>query len=218
VVCAIIYKVKGFAFGIVFSGISTRKEAVVAKIQLFKRIAQVTSSWGLLSAFSWVYDNPLWIFIIAWLGVGTGSLIMTFGAMLLNFGFLVVYQKYEIDWLGVSGFANLKEHGDKWAQKVQSHHNFFIRTIFWIPALFFRLLVCAVRKNNALAFIALSIQTDSFITTAFLRGKVGGKLSQKDYVIFIGSTTLSCIYWSLRNGVILTILKGGWEVTKQFFN
>ncbi len=190
----------------------------MVKKQIFKRIAQVATGWSLLSAFSWVYDNPLWLLVIAWLGLGVGSVVMTLGAMILNFFFLSLYQKYEIDFLGVNGFAVLKENGDKWAQKVHQHSNFFIRIIFWVPALFFRLLVWAVRKNDVLAFIALSIQTDSFITTAFLRGKVGGKLTQKDYVIFVSSTALSCLYWSLRNGVILAIIKGGLEVTKQFLN
>ncbi len=195
-----------------------RKEATVANKQIFKKIAQVATGWSLLSAFNWTFDNPLWIFIIAWLGVGTGSIVMTLGAMVLNFCLLISYQKMGNDWLGVNGFTALKEHGDKWAQKVQGHHNFFIRTIFWVPVLFFRLLVWAVRKNNVLAFIALSVQQDSFITTAFLRGKVGGKLTQKDYGIFFGSTALSCLYWSFRNGVILAILKGGLELTKQFIN
>lgn len=190
----------------------------MAKKQIFKRIAQVATGWSLLSAFSWVYDNPLWLVVIAWLGLSTGSVVMTLGAMLLNFSLLVWYQKKENDWLGVNGFVMLKENGDKWARKVQEHHNFLVRTIFWVPALFFRLLVWAVRKNDVLAFIALSIQTDSFITTAFLRGKVGGKLTQKDHVIFVGSTAISCLYWSLRNSVILTIIKSGWEVTKQFLN
>lgn len=190
----------------------------MATKKLFKKIALLTSGWGLLSAFSWVYDNPIWLIVTASLGVVEGSIIMTLGAMILNFFFLSLYQKYEIDFLGVNGFAILKENGDKWAEKVHNHHNFLVRTIFWIPASFFCLLVWAVRKNDALAFIALSIQTDSFITTAFLRGKVGGKLTQKDYVIFFSSTALSCLYWSLRNGVILAILKGGWEVTKQFIN
>ena len=190
----------------------------MANKQIFKKIAQLTSAWGLLTAFSWVYDNPIWLVVTASFGVVKGSTIMTLGAMLINFTFLFLYQKYEIDCLGVNGFAKLKEDGDKWARKVHEHHSFLVRTIFWVPAMFFRLLVWAVRKNNVLAFIALSIQTDSFVTTAFLRGKVGGRLTRKDYGVFIGSTLLGCLYWSLRNGVILAILKGGWEVTKQFIH
>jgi len=190
----------------------------VANKQIFKKIAVLTSAWGLLSAFSWVYDNPIWLVVIASLGVVKGSVVMTFGAMLINFFFLNLYQKYQIDWLGVNGFAMMKQDGDKWARKVHEHHSFLVRIIFWVPAMFFRLLVWAVRKNDVLAFIALSIQTDSFVTTAFLRGRVGGKLARKDYGIFLGSTLLGCLYWSLRNGVILAIIKSGWEMTKQFIN
>lgn len=190
----------------------------MANIKIFKRIAQVATGLSLLSTFNWLFDNLLWIFVLGWLGFGVGSIVMTVVAMLLNLSLLVWYQKKGTDWLGVNGFAKIKENGDKWAQKVHQHHNIYVRTIFWVPAAFFRLLVWAMRKNDALVFIVLSIQTDSFITTAFLRGKVGGKLTQKDYVVFFGSTALSCLYWSLRNGVILAILKGGFEVTKQILN
>lgn len=187
------------------------------KKKFLKKVAKVATGWSLYSTWSWFFDNPLWIAVIGWLGVGLGSVLMTIGAVINNFFFLVKYQANGSDWLGVSGFATLKEDGDKWAKKVHEHCNFFIRIIFWVPALFFRLLVWAVRKNDVLAFIALSVQTDSFITTAFLRGEVGGKLTRKDYVVFFGSTVLSCIYWSLRNGVVLAILKSGWEIGKNLF-
>ncbi len=189
---------------------------MATKIIKLKYFAKLATGLSLYGVWSWILDNPLWIAVIGWLGLINGSILMTFVAIVNNFIFLVIYQKKENDWLGTNGLELMKEHGDKWARKVHEHRNFFIRTIFWVPALFFRLLVWAVRKNNALAFITLSIQTDSFITTAFLRGKVGGKLARKDYKVFIGSSALGCLYWSLRNGVILAILKGGCEVTKQF--
>ena len=186
-------------------------------VKILKRVAFVGTGWSLYSAYGWVYDNPLWLAVIGWLGILQGSIILTIGDMVNNFIFLVLYQKNESDWLGVNGFEDLKEHGDKWAQKVQNHRNVFIRLILWVPALFFRLLVWAVRKNNLLAFVVLSVFEDSFITTVFLRGKVGGELTKKDYLVFLASTAFSCVYWSIRNGVVLVILKGGWEIGKQLF-
>ena len=191
---------------------------MATKIYKIKKAVKLATGWGLYMIWSWVFDNPLWIFVISSLGLVTGSALMTAAAIVNNFIFLVIYQKKQNDWLGTCGLELVKERGDKWAQKVQSHHNIFIRTIFWVPALFFRALIWAIRKNNVLAFVAFSIETDSFITTAFLRGKVGGKLTQKDYAVFIGSTALSCFYWSLRNSVIIAILKGGWVMTKQFIH
>ena len=187
-------------------------------VKILKRVAFVGTGWGLYSAFSWVYDNLLWLAVIGYLGVLQGSIVLTIGAMVINFIFLVTYQKNESDWLGVNGFEDLKEHGDKWAAKVQGHHNAIVRLVLWVPALFFRLLVLAVRKNNMLAFVVLSIFEDSFITTAFLRGKVGGELTKRDYTVFLASTAFSCIYWSARNGVVLLVLKGGWEIGKQLIN
>lgn len=199
--------------GITFDQIERRCSLSAKKF--VKRLLQMGTGWSLYSAWSWVYDNPLWLAVIGWLGVGFGSALLTLGAMVNNFVFLVVYQKSENDWLGVSGFEQLKHDGDRWAQKAQSHTNLLIRAILWVPAEFFRLLVWAVRKNNLLAFVVLSMHGDSFITTAFLRGKVGGKLMPKDYAVFLASTAFGCAYWSLRNGAILVLLKGGWEMGKQ---
>ena len=186
--------------------------------QFVQKLLHMGTGWSLYSAWSWVYDNPLWLAVIGWLGVGVGSALLTLGAMVNNFIFLVAYQKNENDWLGVNGFERLKQDGEKWAQKAQSHTNLLIRALLWVPAGFFRLLVWAVRKNNLLAFVVLSMYGDSFITTAFLRGKVGGKLTTKDYATFLASTALSCAYWSLRNGAILVLLKGGWEMGKQLMH
>ncbi len=190
----------------------------VSTEKFVKRLLQVGTGWSLYSAWAWIYDNPLWLAAIGWLGIGTGSAILTLGAIANNFVFLVLYQRNESDWLGVNGFERLKEDGDRWAQKAQSHANLLIRTLLWVPVTFFRLLVWAVRKNNILAFVVLSIHGDSFITTAFLRGRVGGMLTAKDYATFLASTATGCAYWSFRNGAILILLKGGWEIGKQLMH
>ena len=180
-----------------------------------KRIAHVATGWGLYTTWSWFFDNPLWIFVIGWFGFGVGSVIMIIAAVINNFIFLILHQKDQAKWLGVNGLEILKEEGHQWADKLHKHKNFFIRIIFWIPAKLFKLIVRMVRSNNILAFIALSIETDSFIATAFLRGDVRGKLRTKDYITFLASTILSCFYWSLRNGFILIIIKMLWGVIQN---
>lgn len=183
-----------------------------------KRIAHIATGWGLYTTWSWVFDNPVWLFVIGWYGFVEGSIIMTFAVVVNNFVFLILHQNDQAKWLGVNGLDILKEKGHEWADRFHQHKNIFVRIVFWIPAHLFKFIVRLVRKNNILAFIALSIETDSFIATAFLRGKVQGKLRTKDYITFVASTILSCFYWSLRNGFILVILKMVWEVIKQFLN
>jgi len=180
-----------------------------------KRIAHVATGWGLYTTWSWIFDNPIWLFVIGWYGFVVGSIIMTFVAVLNNFTFLLLHQNDQAKWLGVNGLLILKKEGHQWADRLHQHKNFFIRIFFWIPAHLFKWLVKAVRKNDILAFIALSIQTDSFIATAFLRGDVKGKLRTRDYITFTASTILSCFYWSLRNGFILVVLKLFWDIATK---
>lgn len=181
-----------------------------------KRIAHIATGWGLYTTWSWIFDNLVWIFVIGWYGFQVGSIIMITFAVINNFIFLILHQKDQAKWLGVNGLEILKERGHQWADMLHQHKNFLIRTIFWIPAHLFKFIVKLVRKNNVLAFIALSIETDSFIATAFLRGNVQGRLRAKDYTTFVASTILSCFYWSLRNGFILIVLGVVWGLIQKF--
>lgn len=133
------------------------------------------------------------------MGVLDGSIFLTLGALLINYFFLVFYEKKELDWLGVDEFKKMKDYLASGKEVKKSR--FFLFN--WLRSLF----IWAVAKNNTLAFIALSIHADSFVTTAILRGKVGGNLTKKDYVVFLGSTAFGCAYWSLRNGALLWIIK-----------
>jgi hypothetical protein len=181
-----------------------------------KRIAHVATGWGLYTTWSWIFDNPIWLFAIAYFGFGLGSIIMTCAVIINNFIFLILHQKDKAKWLGVNGLLLLKEEGHQWADRLHQHKNFFVRVFFWIPAHLFKWLVKIIRKNDILAFIALSIQTDSFIATAFLRGDIQGRLRTRDYITFVASTILSCFYWSLRNGFVLIVIKIVWTFIRGY--
>ena len=90
-------------------------------VKILKRVAFVGTGWSLYSAFSWTYDNLLWLAVIGYLGVLQGSIVLTIGAMVINFIFLVTYQKNESDWLGVNGFEDLKEQ-DRKSTRLNSSH------------------------------------------------------------------------------------------------
>jgi hypothetical protein len=191
----------------------------VAKSKIFKnKIVKVIAGWTLYESWNWILDTPVWIYVCALLGVLIGSFVMTALAFVNNYIFLFFYNRNNSDWLGEDVFEVLKDKADKLIKWINNHSNQFVRIILWTPNLPFRFLFWAIQKNDVLAFIALSCLTDSFVTTTFLRTDVGNKLTRRDHLIFVSSTALSCFYWSLRNGVILAIIKGGWEVTKQFLN
>lgn len=177
----------------------------------WKRTIQVAGGYVLYSAWCWMWDNPIWLFFMAYFGPILGAVISTVIAIINNFIFLFFYQKKEVDWLGVNIFEDIKANGDKWVEKMKNHPNIFVYIVAFIPATLFKFLLWLVKKNDIFVFLTLSIMEDSFITTAFLRKKVGGSLTRKDYIIFLFSTIVSCTYWSIRSYIVLIFLKIGWK-------
>lgn len=192
--------------------------AAIIAIYLFskdwKRVWQIARGYGLYSLWAWFCDGPVWLAVIAISsnffgdikGVAIGSAIMTASAIINNLLFLVYYQKRKKDWLGVDTFESIcndvKGRAEKWFNKTKNHRNPFVMIFSWVGFYTFSLAFWALKKNKLTMFFALSILEDSFVTTAFIRGKVGGKLTGKDYVIFVLSTLVGCTYWSIRNGAI----------------
>jgi len=173
----------------------------------WKKVVQVLAGYGLYSCWTWVWDNPIWFGVIGYFsyhfgdvkGIAIASVVMTIGAFINNFIFLVTYQWRKKDWLAVEEAEAIRQktrdRTDKWFVKARERdqrglYGLLIRIIIWFGT-----------------FSLLSIYEDSFITTAILRGKVGGKLTGKDYATFVLSTLVGCIYWSARNGVLFGVVK-----------
>ena len=196
----------------------------------WKRAAQILAGYGLYSAWSWLYDEPIWFAVIGFFvylfgniqGTVVGSVVLTLGALVNNFIFLVYYQKKGKDWLGVHTFEHIcremKEHVDNWHAKAKNHPTLLVLVVAEACFAIFSLLYWALKKNKTTMFFVLSIVEDSFITTAFVRGKVGGKLSGKDYAVFAASTSVGCIYWSIRNGILFGVAKAGFSWVLKLLN
>ncbi|MFA6226985.1 MAG: hypothetical protein WC631_00655 [Candidatus Paceibacterota bacterium] len=175
----------------------------------WKKVLRILAGYGLYSCWTWVCDNPIWLGVIGYFsyhfgnvkGIVIGSIVMTISAFINNFIFLVWYQRKEVDWLGVDAFETLskktRDRTDKWFVKARArdHRDLYslsIRILIWLGT-----------------FFLLTIVEDSFVATTILRGRVGGRLSGKDYTVFVLSTLVGCIYWSARNGVLFGVAKAG---------
>ena len=176
--------------------------------------SRVLSAHVILGIIDWVFDNPIYIAVIAMFGPLKGGLIMTIASMVYCVIAVIIYERKKIDWLGVNAVEAVKEHGASWIKRLDSR-NVFIRIVAWVPSRLFLLVLWAIKKNDVLAFIALSVYEDPFKTLVFLRKGHFNGFGLKDLTVFIGSLLLSNIYWVAHNSVVIEISKLGW---KQFNN
>lgn len=170
-----------------------------------RRAVQVMSWWGLYEAYNFSFDFLMWPLVQAYYGfIGTVLLILI--ALTNNFIVLHWYHKKKVDWLGVNVVEDVKEKGHLWVHEVGNHKNLIKRYSLYIPAKILHFFIWLLNKNDIFAFVTLSTWQDSFITTIFLRHGRFDKLDKRDYIIFVSSTILSCLMWSvLMQAVILAV-------------
>lgn len=170
----------------------------------WRKALVVVGGWGAYEAFCVIYDYLLWPLVQGYYG-DKSVILLTLGAMALNFLVLKWYQASGNDWLGVNYLEEIKIKGDKWAEKIYQHQSGLVRALMYVPAKVFQLVIWLLKKNDVLAFLFLSAWKDSFVTTAFLRHGRFGKLEKRDYWVFIFSTILSCLVWGLLVKVVLLL-------------
>lgn len=180
------------------------------------RVAKIAGAWGLLWIYMFAFDNILYPFVIFWWGPLVGGLSMATLASTLCLIQILWYEKTGVDWLGVNVVEDIKKNGSDWTQKLDTKAQnstvwFVLRIILFLPSRFFKIILWAIKKNDILAFVALNINQDPFVTTVFLRhGRFDG-LKRRDWVIFCLSLVFSNGYWIARNVVLIELVKLGWH-------
>ena len=171
-----------------------------------KKTAQVMTAWGLYEAYNFSFDFIVWPIIQDIYGF-KGIILLILLALINNFIILLWYQKKKSDWFGVNVFEDIKTKGHIWARKVGESENTIKKFSLYIPAKILQFFIWLLNKHDIFAFVTLSVWQDSFITTIFLRHGKFDKLDKRDYIIFLSSTILGCIGWSLLIQVIIILAK-----------
>jgi len=183
------------------------------------QIALIATGQGIMSVINWIYDNPLYIGVIAYLGPVVGGAVMTAGSLVICLGLILFYNKKGVDWLGVGALDAVREIALHYAKKLMGWRADSIigKVMFFIFYLPIRLLFVIAHFANhkvwgdAVAFVLLSIFEDPFITTAYLRHGNYGKMKIRDWSIFFGSVVLSNGYWIFRTTVVIEVAKTIWK-------
>jgi hypothetical protein len=196
-----------------FSGFVRRHKTRIKHIGIGRAIYDTTS---------WLFDNPLYIAMIAAYGPILGGSVMLFLSLVICFTTLVVYERMKIEWTGIDVVDHLKERGIDYARKINSrgkHKTFrqlFARIVFFIPAKIFVFLMNLLEKHgNVAAFFILSVIEDPFYAVAYLRRGQFDGLKKKDYLLFISSVIFSNGYWILRNWGIIEAARFAWKLSEM---
>ncbi len=186
-------------------------------MSIFRRFLKIVGAWGFLTILNIGYDQILYPFMIWRNGSLIGGGLMTLGSLAICFGMVIWYESTGTDWLGVSVVEDMKENGEGQLRKLRERA---ARSSVWAVisialtpfSKFFLLVLWALKKNDILAFVALNIVQDPFVTTVFLRhGRFDG-LRRRDWLVFGGSVLFSNGYWIARTSVLLRILGWLWKL------
>lgn len=183
-----------------------------------KKVGAIAVGHSIKITVDWLFDNPLYIFVVAQEGVLVGGAIMTLASLIINFLLIVFHGWSKVDWFGFSVINDLRENGHHWLEKANNIHiknswlKFIVKIWLYIPVKFFAVVIWLLKRGDVAAFITLSIVEDPFITTTYLRHGSREKLTKKDWSIFFGSVVLSNAYWTIRSFAIFEVLKILWGV------
>ena len=168
----------------------------------------VAAGYGIYTLLGESYDTVLWPIVQGAFGL-MGAVGMTAGALVINFLLLFLYQRQKVDWLGVAVVDALATRSTRTADRFLAHPT-WTGTLLYAPARALQLFA-HVLKSPWMGFLSLSLVTDSFITTAFLRQGRFGPLDRRDILIFLASSLVSCGFWIVWNAGVVAVFRQLWR-------
>lgn len=188
---------------------------LAARIAAFKksgRTATIAFGQSVSLVSDHLFDNLLYPAMILWLGPLLGGAVMTLASAFLCLWILKkFYIGTEADWFGIKLIKEVSELGPNKMKAVKERKG-WKKYALWLPSKFALLVFWFVRKGDIPAFFALNIYLDPFYATAWLHKMNGeGKMTRRDWDIFLASVLVSNGYWTLRSWGLVLVLKHGWQ-------
>jgi len=180
----------------IFIAVQKKKIATIAIGQMFNHI------------FDWFFNYPLYMFVIEKLGLTRGFVVMSVISFLTCLLFIQFYDWLKVDWLGIEVAKEVRDFGPEWIKKLNPE-SIIVKILWWPFSKIILIILWALKKGGFVAFVALSVYTDPFITTVYMRKgrhEYNG-LSRKDWQTFIASTIVSNGYWAIITFAILESAK-----------
>jgi hypothetical protein len=184
---------------------------IISKIVVYKKkIGALAIGHTFNETFDHIFNYWIYIPVIVLFGTVKGCFVMTGASFIVCYLFIIFYDWAGVDWLGIEMLKE-SDFGPDFLQrkKVKSKIALFL---WWPFHQIFKLVRWAQNKGGIAAFIVLSVYTDPFITTVFLRRDKFSGLNKKDWLVFISSVILGNFYWTLRTVIIILAAKFGFEL------
>jgi len=147
--------------------------------------------------FDHVFNYWIYIPIIAWLGPVRGGSILTVVDVLISLLFIKFYDWAKKDWLGIEMLKDVRDTSSLYPKLLM---NFINKS---------KLLRRLVGGSDVVAFFAISILSDPFITTVCLRKKGYVGMRKREWIIFFSSAVVGNFWWTVRNYVLLLWVQFG---------
>ncbi|MBL8189971.1 MAG: hypothetical protein JNK38_18295 [Acidobacteria bacterium] len=145
-----------------------------------RRLRQL-GQWGvglyLYNTFNRFYDVVLYTAVIAKWGTLKGGVMMMALSLVVDWVTLRLYDRFKRDVFGIEGLKRVRDSdATTWIGKV----------LRW-----------ALRQNDLVTFVVLTLMTNQFVVTAWLRHGADefNGLQRRDWVIFLSSVVLGNLYW-----------------------
>lgn len=158
-------------------------------------ISRLATGFAGYSTFTWLFDYPLFTWVIWYFGMVTGGIIMIALSFAVDYYTLKFYDWSRTDWLALEYLKSHKSYeGSSRPKRLLKF--LFTKTPVWVQV------------------VLLSLKFNSFVVTVLLRSgsyNYDG-LSSRDWRIFWLSFLVSQIYWIIIIGLGIEITESsiGW--------
>lgn len=139
------------------------------------------------------FDFVLYPLVIASFGLVKGAVIMWILSFLACYGTIVFYNWSKRDWLGIE--AAKEALGGKASSRL-------VRMLAW-----------ANKRGRLAILLVLSIMTDPFICTVYMREEAHdySKMDGRDWVVFFSSFIVSNLWWTIVVFTGLSVTQWVWK-------
>lgn len=142
-------------------------------------------------AIAYSFDFGLYPFVIWRAGPLWGGVVMALLSLLICLLTIWFYDWSKKDWLGIEAIKELRAYEG--------------------TSPFGRFLAWTLRSSDQVACVALSVTSDPFITTVYLRrGKFNG-MTRRDWTIFLASWFIGNAYWILACYMGISFVEWLWQ-------
>lgn len=163
-----------------------------AKRRYLRQLGQWSVGLYLYNTFNRFYDLVLYTAVIAKWGALKGGAMMMALSLVVDLVTLRLYDRFKRDVFGIEGLKRVRDSDAiTWTGKV----------LRW-----------ALRQNDLVVFVVLTLMTNQFVVTAWLRHGAGefNGLQRRDWLIFLTSVALGNLYW-------IAVISGAIQLFKTLF-